>query len=164
MTVHSERRRVPYSPEQMFDLVADVESYPKFIPWIVNARVRNRKSCEGGEVFEADLVISFKVFRESYTSRIRTLPPGSNDPARIDVEAISGPFNKLVTKYGFHAVEGGGCDMSFDVDFAFRNRLLQRVAGTAFDLAMRRVAAAFETRAEMLYGAGIATAGSAGST
>jgi len=155
MTAHSERRRVPYTPQQMFDLVADVGAYPDFIPWISGARVRKERGMAGGgESFEADLVISFKVFRESYTSRVVTFPAGTNDDdvARIDVEAISGPFNKLVTRYAFHPAGDGACDMAFDVDFAFRSRLMQRAAGAAFDLAMRRIAAAFEKRAEVLYG------------
>ena len=135
----------------MFDLVADVPAYPEFIPWIASSRVRNRRATPDGEVFEADLVVSFKVFRERYTSLVTTYSPETSTPARIDVKAISGPFNKLITHYGFHDAEGG-CEMSFDVDFAFKNRLLQRVAGTAFDLAMRRVAAAFEARAKALYG------------
>lgn len=153
MTAHSERRRVPYTPEQMFALVADVKSYPEFIPWIGSARVRKSEQMEGGgERFEADLVISFKVFRESYTSLVTTYPASAGNPARIDVKAISGPFNKLVTHYIFHPVGEGHCDMAFDVDFAFRSRLLQRAAGAAFDIAMRRVAGAFEKRAAELYG------------
>lgn len=154
MTAHSERRRVPYSPQQMFDLVADVGSYPEFIPWISGARIRKKSggAAAEGETFEADLVISFKVFRESYTSLVTTHPAPDDGVARIDVEAISGPFNKLVTRYAFHPVEGGACDMAFDVDFAFRSRLMQRAAGAAFDIAMRRVAGAFEERAKVLYG------------
>lgn len=153
MAAHSERRTVPYSPQQMYDLVADVESYPEFIPWIEGARVRSPRSTEKGAEFEADLVVSFKVFRERYTSRVKTFPPENHDPARIDVEAISGPFDKLITRYAFHQNGAGGCEMVFNVDFAFKNRLLQRVAGAAFDLALRRIAAAFETRAKSLYGA-----------
>jgi len=145
MTAHSERRRVPYSPQQMFDLVADVGSYPEFIPWISGSRIRKKsKADNGGEVFEADLVISFKVFRHPATS--------ADAVARIDVEAISGPFNKLLTRYAFHPTGDGACDMTFEVDFAFRNRLMQRAAGAAFDLAMRKIAGAFEERAKVLYG------------
>jgi coenzyme Q-binding protein COQ10 len=152
MTAHSERRRVPYTPEQMFDLVADVGKYPQFIPWISSARVRKKSNTDnGGEQFEADLVVSFKVFRESYTSLVTTYPVSENAPARINVEAISGPFKKLVTRYEFLPAEGNACDMTFDVEFAFQNRLLQRVAGAAFDLAMRKVAASFEERAKVLY-------------
>jgi len=141
MTAHSELRRVPYTPQQMFDLVSDVGSYPKFIPWISGSRVRKKTGdAETGVTFEADLVIAFAVFRESYTSLVKTFPAGDDDIARIDIEAISGPFNKLV------------CDMEFDVDFAFRNRLMQRAAGAAFDIAMRKIAGAFEDRAKELYG------------
>jgi len=153
MTAHSERRRVPYSPEQMFDLVADVATYPKFIPWINSARIRKRTQIPaGGQQFEADLVVSFAVFRENYTSLVKTFPAGDENVARIDVQAISGPFNKFVTHYAFHPAGDGACDMTFDVDFAFRSRILQRAAGAAFDIAMRKVAAAFEDRAKVLYG------------
>lgn len=153
MTAHSELRRVPYTPQQMFDLVSDVGSYPKFIPWISGSRVRKKTGdAETGVTFEADLVIAFAVFRESYTSLVKTFPAGDDDIARIDIEAISGPFNKLVSRYAFHPAEGGACDMEFDVDFAFRNRLMQRAAGAAFDIAMRKIAGAFEDRAKELYG------------
>jgi len=153
MTTHSERRRVPYTPKQMFDLVSDVGAYPKFLPWNSGARVRKKSSNpEGGETFEADLVISFAVFRESYTSLVKTYPAGEDGIARIDVEAISGPFNKLMTRYAFYPAEDDACDMTFEVEFAFRNRLMQRAAGAAFDIAMRKVAGAFEDRAKELYG------------
>jgi len=153
MTAHSERRRVPYTPEQMFALVADVDAYPEFLPWIGSARIRKRTATDtGGESFEADLVVSFAVFRESYTSLVTTYPADADGVARIDVEAISGPFNKLVTRYAFYPAGEGACDMTFDVDFAFRNRLMQRAAGAAFELAMRKVASAFEGRAKVLYG------------
>ena len=151
MTDHAETRKVPYSARQMFDLVSDVESYPEFLPWVAGARTRGEN--DEGRPFEADLVISFKVFRESYTSRIVEYPPDSHDPARIEVEAISGPFEKLVTHYSFHDIEGGGSEMQFSVDFRFKNRLLQRAAGAAFNHAMGRVAKAFEKRAAELYGA-----------
>jgi len=159
MTAHSERRHVPYSPQQMFDLVADVGAYPEFIPWIDRARIRKKDSAEegGGKTFEADLVIKFTVFRERYTSLVTTYPAIGENPARIDVEAISGPFTKLITRYAFHPAENGACDMSFDVEFGFRSRLMQRAAGAAFDVAMRRVASAFEKRAAQLYGTEAAT-------
>ena len=145
-TEHSERRRLPYTPQQMYDLVMDVESYPEFIPWI--QRVRKRGD---GTRFEADTVVSFKVFRERYTSAIEAVPPGGEGPARIDVRAIDGPFRKLVTLYIFHDAPGG-CEMELNVEFEFSNRLLQRAAGAAFGLAMSRVTKAFEERAAALYG------------
>ena len=151
MTAHSERRRVPYSPEQMFDLVADVAAYPDFIPWIKSARIRKRtETGQGHEQFEADMVVSFTVFRERYTSLVKTSQ--GEGPARVDAQAISGPFNKLISRYAFHPAEDGACEMELEIDFAFRNRILQRAAGAAFDLALRKVAAAFEDRAKVLYG------------
>lgn len=155
MTEHSERRRVPYTPEQMFDLVADVAAYPKFIPWIEATRIHDRATKDGsGNSFEADMVVSFKVFRESYRSLVETFPDKPDGGASIDVRAISGPFNKLLTRYDFHPAGDGECDMVVDVEFAFNNRLLQAAAGKAFGLAMRKVAGAFEERARELYGAG----------
>ena len=154
-TEHSERRRLPYTPRQMYDLVMDVESYPDFIPWIQRVRKRGE-----GNRFEADTVVAFKVFRERYTSRIEAVPPGGDGPARIDVKAIDGPFRKLVTVYIFHDAPEG-CEMELNVEFEFSNRLLQRAAGAAFGLAMSRVTRAFEERAAQLYGA---TEGAAAAT
>ncbi len=155
MTAHSERRRVPYSPEQMFDLVADVAAYQEFIPWIKSVRIRKRKETQpGDEQFEADMAVSFTVFRESYTSLVKTSKGDADNPARVDAQAINGPFNKLITRYAFRPVEDGACEMELEIDFAFRNRILQRAAGAAFDLALRKVAAAFEDRAKDLYGTG----------
>lgn len=153
MTAHSERRRVPYSPEQMFDLVADVAAYQEFIPWIKSARIRKRTETGPGlEQFEADMVVSFTVFRESYTSLVKTSRGEGEEPARVDAQAINGPFNKLTTRYAFYPADNGACDMALEIDFAFRNRILQRAAGAAFDLALRKVAVAFEDRAKVLYG------------
>jgi coenzyme Q-binding protein COQ10 len=153
MTEYSERRRVPYTPQQMFDLVADVAAYPKFIPWIAATRIKGETPKDGpGKTFEADMVVSFKVFRESYTSLVETFPDKPDGGASIDVRAISGPFNKLLTRYDFHPAGENECDMVVDVDFAFNNRLLQAAAGKAFGLAMRKVAGAFEERAKELYG------------
>ena len=152
MTRHTENRTLPYSAEQMYALVADVERYPEFLPWTVGARVRERKEIEGGEEMLADLVVSFKVFRERYTSRVVLTPPVDADVAKVDVTAIDGPFEKLVTYYTFTPDEGGGCVMGLDVEFQFRSRLLQRAAGMAFELALKRVSKAFEDRAATIYG------------
>jgi coenzyme Q-binding protein COQ10 len=152
MTQHSETRDLPYSAEQMYALVADVESYPEFIPWTTGARVRDRRKVPGGEEMVADLVVSFKVFRERYTSRVHLKPAEADGVARVDVEAIDGPFEKLVTLYSFTPRDGGGCTMGLDVDFRFRSRIMQRAAGVAFELALKRVTKAFEGRAEEIYG------------
>ncbi|UWQ20497.1 type II toxin-antitoxin system RatA family toxin [Jannaschia sp. W003] len=147
MPRHSETRVLPYTAAQMYDLVADVERYPEFLPWTGAARIRSRKPRGDGEVLLADLVISFKVFRESFGSEV-TLHP---DERRIETRYIDGPFRHLQSEWRFEDVEGG-CRVSFWVDFEFRNRILGRVIGTVFDEAMRRVVAAFERRARQLYG------------
>ena len=147
MPAHSETRVVPYTAEQMYDLVADVANYPKFLPWTAAARIRSREDRGDHEVMLADLVISFKVFRESFGSRVTLWP----DQKRIDTEYIDGPFRYLESQWRFRDVEGG-CEVSFDVDFEFRNRLLQGAAGMFFNEAMQRVVRAFERRAAELYG------------
>ncbi len=147
MPTHHETRRLPYTARQMFDLVADVESYPKFLPWNAAARIRTRQPVEGGEVMEADLVISFKVFRERFGSRV-TLLPGES---RILTEYLDGPFRYMRSTWAFRDVEGG-CEVEFFVDFEFRNAILQGIIGMVFNEAMQRIVRAFETRAAQLYG------------
>lgn len=148
MPRHHESRVLPYSASQMYDLVADVARYPEFLPWTAAARIRSRVPTEGGEVMEADLVISFKVFRERFGSRV-TLLPGQG---RILTEYIDGPFKHLKSVWTFADRPEGGCDVSFDVDFEFRNAILAGVIGLVFNEAMTRVVRAFEARAVVLYG------------
>lgn len=147
MPTHSETKRLPYTAQQMYDLVADVASYPQFLPWCAAARIRSRRAEGPSEVLEADLVISFKVFRERFGSRV-TLWPDEN---RIDTEYLDGPFKYLKSNWSFADVEGGA-DVSFFVDFEFRNAILQGVIGLVFNDAMQRVVRAFERRAQELYG------------
>ena len=109
MPRHAETKVLPYSAAQMYDLVADVASYPKFLPWTAAARIRSRTPIEAGEVMEADLVISFKVFRERFGSRV-TLLPGSQT---ILTEYIDGPFRHLKSVWRFRDLETGGCEVSF---------------------------------------------------
>jgi coenzyme Q-binding protein COQ10 len=151
MPRHTENRTLPYTAQQIYDLVADVARYPEFLPWTAAARIRSRAPLtgrsEGAEVMLADLVISFKVFRERFGSRV-TLLPAQN---RIETEYLDGPFRYLHSAWDIEDVEGG-CAVSFYVDFEFRNRVLQSVIGVVFDEAMRRVVGAFERRARALYG------------
>jgi len=149
MPTHHEVKPVPYSAAQMYALVADVESYPKFLPWNAAARIRTRRPFEGGEVMEADLVISFKVFRERFGSRV-TLFPGQ---MRIDTEYLDGPFRHMKSAWSFRDRSAGGSEIEFFVDFEFRNALLQGIIGLVFNDAMQRVVRAFERRAAELYGA-----------
>jgi coenzyme Q-binding protein COQ10 len=148
MPTHNEVKPVPYSAAQMYALVADVESYPKFLPWNAAARIRSRSPIAGGEVMEADLVISFKVFRERFGSRV-TLYPGEN---RIDTEYLDGPFRHMKSNWSFRDLPDGGSEIAFFVDFEFRNALLAGIIGMVFNDAMQRVVRAFERRAKELYG------------
>ncbi|MDR0809614.1 MAG: type II toxin-antitoxin system RatA family toxin [Gemmobacter sp.] len=147
MPTHHEKRILPYKAQQMYDLVADVGSYPKFLPWTAAARIRSRRPVEGGEVMEADLVISFKLFRERFGSRVTLWP----DQMKIDTEYLDGPFKYLKSGWQFHDMEAG-CEVAFFVDFEFRNALLQGIIGVVFNEAMHRIVRAFEGRAAELYG------------
>ena len=132
----------------MYDLVADVEAYPQFLPWTAAARVRAvTPQADGSDVMLADLVISFKVFRERFGSRVVLWP----DQKRIETEYLDGPFKYLKSTWDFTEAEGG-CEVSFFVDFEFRNVILQKAAGLFFYDAMQRIVRAFEARAADLHG------------
>lgn len=148
MPSHTECRRVPYSARQMYDLVADVERYPEFLPWTTAARIRETRHEGSHVVMLADLVVSFKVFSEKFGSRV-TLWPDSN---RINTEYLDGPFRRMNSDWEFADAEEGGSDVSFHVDFEFRNRLLQTTAKLFFNEVTQRVVQAFERRAADLYG------------
>jgi len=150
MPTHSETRRLPYSADQMYALVADVAQYPQFIPWISAARVRSVEPEGDHDVMLADLVIGFKMFRERFLSRVTLW----EEDRRIDTEYVDGPFKHMISKWKFGDPPEGqsGCEIHFSVDFEFRNRLLQGAAGLFFHEAMQRIVRAFEARAEVLYG------------
>ncbi len=151
MPHHRENRQLPYRADQIYDLVADVAKYPEVLPWTAAARIRSREPLpergEGAEVMEADLVISFKVFREKFGSRVVLIPTEN----RIETDYLDGPFKYLHSFWQIEP-EGDGCRVTFEVDFEFRNAMLQRVIGLVFNEAMRRVVGAFEARARQLYG------------
>ena len=155
-------RVLPYSARQMYDLVADVESYPRFLPWNSAARIRARHDRpDGAEVIEADLVISFKVFRERFGSRVTLWP----QDLHIDTEYLDGPFEYLKSGWQFTDLgtpDAPSCRVDFFVDFEFRNALLRKVIGVVFAEAMGRIVRAFETRAQQLYGPGGARPGTEG--
>jgi coenzyme Q-binding protein COQ10 len=144
MPTHAEQRVLPYAAEQLFDLVADIERYPQFLPWCRGARIRERRRC----LVVADLVIGFKMFRERFTSRIALDPPH-----RIDVTYAEGPFRYLNNHWVFEKVPEG-CQIDFFVDFEFKSRVLQKVIEMVFGEAVRRMVGAFEERARDLYGEG----------
>ena len=147
MPAHSETRVLPYTAQQMYDLVADVANYPTFLPWTAAARIRSMDEQGDHVVMMADLVISFKVFRERFGSRVMLW----REKKQIDTAYIDGPFKHMESTWKFRDVEGG-CEVKFDVDFEVRNRLLQGAAGMFFNEAMQRVVRAFERRAAELYG------------
>lgn len=143
MPTHAEQRVLPHRPDQMFDLVADVEKYPEFLPWCIGCRIRRRR----GNVIIADLVIGFKMIRERFTSQV-TLDHANR---RIDVQYLDGPFRYLNNHWSFQEHEKG-CKIEFFIDFEFRTKLLQRLIEPLFNEAVKRMVRAFETRADELYG------------
>lgn len=157
MPKHSEKRILPYSARQMYDLIADIGSYPQFLPWCAAARIRGVTALPdgSGELVEAGLVISFKLFREKFGSRV-TLRPDANT---IDVEYLDGPFRYLNNHWVFREVAPTSCEVDFFVDFEFRSAILQALIGLVFTEAMQRIVRAFEARAKVLY----ASSGEAGS-
>ena len=138
-----ETYRLPYSAEQMFDLVADVGRYQEFLPWVVATRVRSDSESE----MVADMLVGFKALREKFTSRVE-----KTRPSEIRVHYVDGPMKDLDNVWTFHPVGETACDIEFDVRFSFRNALFEKLAGQYFDKAFRKMVAAFETRAEELYG------------
>lgn len=150
MPTHSEQRRVPYAPDDMYALVSDIERYPEFLPWTAATRIRSRTPLEDGvgEMVDADMIISFRVFRERFGSRVTLLP----EERQIDVAYLDGPFRHMRNRWRFLPNEDGSTTIDFFVDFEFKSWALQQLIGVVFDQAMRRVVAAFEARAEELYG------------
>ena len=147
MPTHAERKVLPYTPEQMFDLVADVGKYPTFLPWCVGARVRSHTETE----LVADLTIGFGPFRESFTSRVQL-----DRPRQVQVAYENGPFRYLNNQWTFKP-DVRGSEVNFFVDFEFRSRLLQSAIGVVFNEAVRRMVNAFLKRARDVYGAPAAT-------
>ncbi len=146
MPTHAEKRTLPYTSAQMFALIADVTAYPEFLPWCSAARITQRVHHPDREVIDADLVISFKVFREKFTSRV-TLHEAEQ---KIDVEYLDGPFKYLNNHWTF-VDRPDGCEVDFFVDFEFKSKILQSLIGVVFGEAMQRIVGAFEARAKALY-------------
>lgn len=144
MPKHNETRAMPYTPEQMFDLVADVKSYPEFLPWVVAMRVRK----DLPEETTADMIVGFKGLRETFTSRVE-----KQRPDRIYVDYVDGPMKYLYNEWRFRPnPDGQGCLVDFSVDFQFKNRMFEMLAGQVFGIALRKMIGAFEDRARKLYG------------
>lgn len=149
MPKHSETRHLPYTPEQMFDLVADVGRYQEFLPWVIGTRIRSRS--ETGIV--ADLIVGFKMLRETFSSRVTLARP-----ERVHVEYLEGPLKFLHNDWRFRPDGQGGSFVDFMVDFEFRSRVFETLAGAVFSDALRKMIAAFETRAIQLYGSSSSSA------
>lgn len=147
MPAHAETRILPHSPDEMYDIVADVARYPEFIPWTNAARIRSVQEKGDHQIMLADLVIGFKMFREKWLSRVTLWP----EARRIDTEYIEGPFKHMISNWEFRE-HPDGCEVRFRVDFEFRNRILQGAAGVFFTEAMQRIVRAFETRAKTIHG------------
>ena len=146
-----EIRRLPYSAEQMFDLVADVSRYAEFLPWVVGTRVRSNSETE----MIADLLVGFNALREKFTSRVEKVRPNE-----IRVHYLDGPMRDLDNVWKFQPTPDG-CEVDFAVNFTFRNAVFEALAGQYFDRAFRKMVSAFETRADQLYGSNNSSATSA---
>jgi coenzyme Q-binding protein COQ10 len=134
---------LPYSAEQMFDLVADVGRYEEFLPWVVATRVKSDSASE----MVADMLVGFKSLREKFTSKVV-----KERPYRIEVHYLDGPMKDLDNRWLFRPMTDGGCEIDFCVDFTFRNAVFEALAGQYFDRAFRKMVTAFEDRAHALYG------------
>lgn len=147
-----EVRRLPWSAEQMYDLVADVARYGEFLPWVVATRVRSDSDNE----MIADMLVGFNALREKFTSRVV-----KQRPSRIEVVYIDGPMRDLDNVWEFRPLDDGGCEVEFMVSFTFRNAVFEKLAGAYFDRAFRKMVSAFEARAAALYGSSSSSATSA---
>jgi coenzyme Q-binding protein COQ10 len=145
MPRHTETRNLPYTPDQMFELVADVKRYQEFLPWVAATRVRS----DSDTLMIADLVVGFRSLKETFTSRVT-----KHRPTEIVVDYIEGPLKYLHNSWTFRPDGQGGTDIHFCVDFAFKSRIFETLAGQMFDRALRRMIGAFEARAHELYGDG----------
>ena len=142
-----EKRVLPYTCEQMFDLVADVARYPEFLPWVIATRIRSDSTTE----MSADMLVGFKAIREKFTSRVE-----KQRPHHLETFYIDGPLRDLDNNWRFTPTSGGGCEIDFCVDFTFRNSVFEALAGQYLDRAFRKMVGAFETRAGELYGPPVA--------
>ena len=144
-----ETRRLQWSAEQMFDLVADVRRYAEFLPWVVATRIKS----DSETVMVADMLVGFSALREKFTSRVHKQRARS-----IKVEYVEGPLKRLENDWTFTPAPDGGCTVDYFVDFTFRNALFEKLAGQYLETAFRKMVAAFEERAEQLYGSSSSSA------
>ena len=152
MPTHSEKRLIHHTPQQMFDLVADIEKYPEFLPWCIATRIRKKGIEDGSDMMISDMVIGYKLFREKFTSKVVL-----QSPNRIDVSYFDGPFNHLKNYWIFEPVSSAensekACLIDFYIDFKFKSGIFQSAIGAVFNKAVNRMIFAFEERANELYG------------
>ena len=147
MPYHKEQQFSPYTPQQLFDLVADVEKYPKFLPWCKSARIIQQEA----DGFTAELTISFAHISESYISRVVLIPPQDGAVAEIIVSMVKGPFEYLINNWKFTQINGG-TRIDFVLDFKFKSRILEKLIGSLFGKATAKMVSAFKQRAITLYG------------
>ena len=142
------KRRVPYSPRQMYDLVADIERYPEFLPLCEGLTLRSREDRPDRTILVATMVAGYQAIRENFTTRVTLLPADQ----KVLVEYLDGPFKRLENRWVFKAVQGGGCDVDFYIDYELKSLMLGILVGAVFDKAFRKFSEAFETRARAVYG------------
>jgi len=148
MPQFSTKRRVRHAATDMFDLVADVEKYPQFVPLCSGLTVKSRAEKDGKTVLVADMTVAYKIIRETFTSRVTLDRQG----LKILVEYLNGPFKRMQNRWTFYPVEAKVSDVEFFIDYEFRSRALAVLMGAMFDAAFRRFAVAFEQRADEIYG------------
>lgn len=152
---HHVSKLLPYAPEQLLDLVGDVNAYPEFVPWITSMRTWNARDLgEGVAAVDAEAGVGFSFLKERFSTRVRR----DEVNRRIDVDLLSGPFKRLANRWAFHAAEGG-TRVEFDIDFQFKSRLLEALLAANFAHAVDRLMECFEARAKALYGAGTSGSG-----
>jgi coenzyme Q-binding protein COQ10 len=153
MPEFSTKRQVAHSAAEMFDLVADIERYPQFVPLCRDLKIRSRTSgAENVEILVADMTVAYKLVRETFTSRVTLDRPN----LQIMVEYLRGPFSRMQNRWAFHPVGAHACQVEFFITYEFKSRALALLMGAMFDAAFRRFSAAFERRADEIYGKGAA--------
>ncbi len=148
MPIHEQRKQVRHSADDMLAIVQAVDKYPEFLPWCTGARIRSRDIRGDQEIMIADLMVAFKVFRETFTSRVHI----DRKTRTIDVEYLNGPFKYLTNRWHFEPHDDGSCTIDFYIEFEFKSRALQMLISAVFGEAVHRMVSAFEARADALYG------------
>lgn len=152
MPEHRTKHRVGHSAEEMFALVADVERYPEFVPFCEALTVRGRRRDGEKEILVADMVVGYKLVRENFTSKVTLDRPAYS----IRADYLDGPFRSMENSWHFEPLPDGGCEVSFCIEYEFRSRTLAMLMGSLFDRVFRRFSAAFEARADAVYGTAVA--------